>query len=1316
MATVDSLDIKISAQANSASASLDKLVGKLNTLSSSLNKINGSGLTGLANGVNRLATSMQAMKSVGTADFTRLAKNIEKLGNLNVANLNSAASSMSNLTRAFNQLGGVSASAQQVGVLASNLSKLGYKSISNAVTNLPALTRELNNLMTTLSRAPRVSGNVIQMTNALANLASQGGRVGTASRTLVNGLNNSTNAMNRASKSSMSLAAAFGKFYASWFLVIRGIKKLWKSVESSMDYVEVLNYFDAAFTQVAEKADLRSFKELGYDSADEYAKSFSERAKQLTAQMTGFAVTERGTLEATGMPSLGLDPSQLMQYQAMFGQMASSMGVASETSLKLSRALTEIGADLASVKNMDFNKVWNDMASGLAGMSRTLDKYGVNIRNVNLQQKLTELGINASITALNQNDKALLRTIILLDSTRYAWGDMADTINQPANQLRLIKANFQNLGRTIGNLFLPLVQKVLPYINALTIALQRLFTWLGNLLGVDLSKISNAQKNNENLQDIYDSIEDVSDGYDDATKAAKAYENQILDFDEITKLQEPKDTDTSTSTGGGVPSGLLDAAFEKSLSEYQKVWDTAFENMENRSQKMADRIEKSFESIKNALYSISLGNYKKAGYTIGNAISNSLESIKWESVYKKTRNFGKGLADFLNGLISPKLFGNVGKTIASSLNTALYPLNSFGKTFDWKNFGNSIAEGINNFFSTFDFKNAAKTINVWIKGALNTVSTLLKKTDFEKIGKKIGEFLSELDLLEIAGNLAKSLLEAINSAFDLLEGMIKEAPIETSLIVAFGALKFTGLTKKLSSLLAPVPVRLSLGASTLGAGVIQKTIIEPIISKLPKNIIIPVELNMGESFEKAKKEIETLQREYEENAKERKKSLEGSEEEIYYIDALWKKYEELADKAKKTNEEKRMQKYYADELIKQAPELEGMIDEETGGYKSQKEEIKKVIDNLKKKIKIEALQSVYTEALKEQYKQEKALNDLRKNEDYVKAVENHKKAIEEESKAREEYWKAFDENGNLIPEYADKVEELNEKWSDAKGKLDVARVATENWKEQERELNRTLKQAREEAGYYETSIENIMSGTDEVAKSTENATKKSQTYSEESKKTYSEVSTEAEKSTEKINNATEQIKIGKIKINTDSVKNAISNIKEKIPVINKIVSGIKDKALKISINSKEAEKGFLGTVSNFQKMLNELNLPSFNIGLELNQTKTGEWSLKEKTRKKLLPKSYSVGGFPEDGLFFANHSELVGQFSNGKTAVANNAQITAGIEEAAYRGMIRALSESEGNEKNVTFEVQSDPNKIFKVVQKEAKEYTMKTGKSAFLY
>lgn len=116
-------------------------------------------------------------------------------------------------------------------------------------------------------------------------------------------------------------------------------------------------------------------------------------------------------------------------------------------------------------------------------------------------------------------------------------------------------------------------------------------------------------------------------------------------------------------------------------------------------------IEKYKSSIKD-LYS--LGKY------IGDALASAMESIDWKKIYQKADNFGKGLADFLNGLISPRLFYDLGATIAGSLNTALHFLNSFGTTFDWTNFGLSIANGINGFFENFDFALLAKTINAWL--------------------------------------------------------------------------------------------------------------------------------------------------------------------------------------------------------------------------------------------------------------------------------------------------------------------------------------------------------------------------------------------------------------------------------------------------------------------------------------------------------------------------------------------------------------------------------------------------------------------------
>jgi hypothetical protein len=91
--------------------------------------------------------------------------------------------------------------------------------------------------------------------------------------------------------------------------------------------------------------------------------------------------------------------------------------------------------------------------------------------------------------------------------------------------------------------------------------------------------------------------------------------------------------------------------------------------------------------------------------------------------------------------------------------------------------------------------------------------------------------------------------------------------------------------------------------------------------------------------------------------------------------------------------------------------------------------------------------------------------------------------------------------------------------------------------------------------------------------------------------------------------------------------------------------------------------------------------------------------------------TFSYGGFPEDGLFMANHGELVGSFANGKTAVANNDQIIAGIEQAAYLGVSRALEEKG---LKAEFEVKGDPNGMFKVMQKQADSYHRRTGNPAF--
>lgn len=595
------------------------------------------------------------------------------------------------------------------------------------------------------------------------------------------------------------------KQYISVKTAVKGAKQLGSAIESSMDYIENLNYFNKAFGQVAEKADLNAFEEAGYNSAEEYYNSFAQRAEQLTSKMSGFAILENGMLEATGGKSLGLDPSELMNYQAMFAQMSSSMGVTSETSLKLSNALTMIGADLASVKNMDFNKVWEDMASGLAGMSRTLDKYGVNIRNVNLQQKLNELGIQANITKLNQNDKALLRTIILLDTTRYAWSDLSGTLSAPANQLRLIKANFSNLSRTIGNIFLPIVAKALPYINMFVQAIQRLAEWIVKLLGFEDFDWGSSTGNGASdvLGDIYDSADDTSDALDNVSKAAKKAKAGLRGFDEL-KTISISDTSGKDEGTGGSYTGLLEGALDDILEEYQTVWNEGFENMENRANLFADNVAKAFK--RSGLYGV-------AQY-FGESIKSILDSINWESINQISSQVGKSIAEFINGLVEVKgLSDSIGQTIGETINTGVAGANSFfdntnwdsigtfignglnkvvstinwegighfisskcnalfetigeaARTFDWSNFGLQLSNGINTAISDFDWAESGARLGDLVKGLLNTIISLLENTNWGELGRKIAEFLSNIDWIGVIKTTAKAISDAASSLLD----------------------------------------------------------------------------------------------------------------------------------------------------------------------------------------------------------------------------------------------------------------------------------------------------------------------------------------------------------------------------------------------------------------------------------------------------------------------------------------------------------------------------------------------------------------------
>ena len=372
---IDALSISIEAKATKANDAIDRLVGKLDRLSASMGRMNTSNLNGLANGVDKLGRAMQTMNTVKTADFTRLATNLAKLGNINVSALNSTASSLSHLARAFNNVGAVSQNAMQVAELAKGISKLGNKSVTNAIANIPQLAIALRNLMATLSKAPTVSQNVIQMTNALANFNAQGHRVGSASTSVSKGLNKASTSAFKAKKSFGGLASAIGRFYATYFLLIRAIKGIGKAIDSTADYLEAYNYFNVALGKIGSDWS-HQFEQYGYESAEAYAESFSTRLQQRLSGLSGLSIQMNadgtGLLTETGLQNLGLNLQEVTQYASQLASVTNSVGQTGEVSLATASSITKLGSDLSSLFNLDYADVMQNLQSGLIGQSRAL--------------------------------------------------------------------------------------------------------------------------------------------------------------------------------------------------------------------------------------------------------------------------------------------------------------------------------------------------------------------------------------------------------------------------------------------------------------------------------------------------------------------------------------------------------------------------------------------------------------------------------------------------------------------------------------------------------------------------------------------------------------------------------------------------------------------------------------------------------------------------------------------------------------------------------------------------------------------------------
>lgn len=1474
--TVESLDIKINATAKSAKDEITNLVGKIDVLTSSLSKINGSNLSGLANGVSKLGNATKTLSGVKATDYNRIAKGFERFAKIDVGGLSRTASGLNTLANGLKNLGniqnlgGITSAvnavknlskvdmsgfdtskmteiANSVSYLATNLSGVSEiestvtrvvgslarlsnsgQYISNVTTEFPALgkqvvelVKELSsanaidisiakvvegiaklanagkrigetvanldklgegvmNLLKKLQNAPQINSNVANTIQGLGNLASSGSSVSTVSdkaskstKKLRNALSSLKDELKSARKSSKGFVSSIGMFYAKFFLVIRAVKKFGQAIGSAQDYIEEFNYFSVALDKVG-KDSANQFKKAGYNSAEEYAGSFRKRFGKLQKQLTGYDVDyNTGDATNTFSHNLGLDLTEVMNYNAAIAQITNSAGMLGETSIDSAKALTMLSADWASLANLDTADVMQNFQSGLVGQSRALYKYGIDITSAGLAQTAMNHGITESIKNLSQQSKMQLRVLTMLEQSKVAYADLARTINQPANQLRMLQAGFKKLSLTIGSLFMPIVQKLYPYMNAMVMVLQDFAQWVAKLAGIKLGDTDGSRKTPEvpDYSDAADDTDKVAKNMDKTAKKTKKAADNLQGFDIVNKLQDNSDSDSGdTDPSGGNANIDLSKDISDALKNYEKIWDKAFKNNQNKAVKLYKKMKKAI------LDAWKGGDFTSLGSALANWINKGMRNIPWTKIKKTTKKIAKSLATFLNGFVKDLDWTKLGENFSEGLNTWFETSYTFFKTFDWLKFGQSIKEGVTSAINTFNAKLAGKSLGAKLRGMIQFAFGVMVNFPYKNLGKKIGDYINGFleEMGEVRKNtgltgwqeLGKTISDGITGILDTIDTALSTvdwwevgkaigdflSEIEwgkTLLKVGKIIVKalFSALKVAISAF-ARDPLGIAFKLSTVIAGFMAYKKFKAVWGAMK----IMFGKGIQDSLVKSATEIKS---EKIASAWSKKFSTIGTKlgklvGKLMVVEIAFQIAGAITDKLLEASGgdskqlTKNLKTIYGEKGGSFAAALLSTVSGITGGdYQSTygwnahaggDVDLKKTISRYSE------FSSELTELQKKM--DELGIAALTQNSILSKTGKNLRKGIITKKSVKEAVGKKGikkDELQNLLGiNGAEKTADYEKAQKKLKTTMEKLNVPAKEQKSILKSLETELKNG-------EITWEDYKKITDKNYKSTDALKKKIDSLKPKSVKVKAETSggNDVDSLQGKVNGlqgktVTAGVKtfgiknLGDLSVAMKTMKNRDINVnidpKLRKGWYNAVKAQLQQKKFSLDVSAsinnvtegklKSSVKSMDGRKVNYGKLNAAINNAKNRV--TIGQQGQIFVSHAEKSLIKMLKKyglnyeTYANGGFPEDGWFRAKHGEMMGKFDNGKSVVANNKQITTGISEAVapavYAATKAAIKEELSNANVGGGDVYLDGTKVTTAIINNAKKISKNKG------
>lgn len=497
--TIESLQIEIEASSKTAVSGIDALTSSLEKLRAATK--GGVGLSSISKNIREIGTATNSINSNSVTNITGLTKAIQLLGSTKISS--SIASQIGAISTALQgaDFSGGKAKMESLVDALSPLATLSKTNLSSYVTNLkklPETFAELNKI-----DMNALTAKVQELATAFKPLGDEMQKVANGFSAFPNKIQKLLNATNQIPGANKQAAASFTDLFHKMKVGIQTIKAvgrtIWSAVENSMDYVENVNLFAVAMGDATE-------------SAMAYAESVSAL--------------------------MGIDPSEWIRAQGIFQTLATGFGVASDRATVMSQNLTQLGYDLASLYNMDTETALLKLKSGLAGELEPLRDIGYDLSQAKLEATALELGITKSVSAMTQAEKAQLRYYAIMTQVTTAHGDMANTLTDPANQMRVLKSEIGKTTREIGNAFIPVLQAILPYAIAVTKVIGELAKSIASLMGY---------KEEDPTERVKENTSSVQENLEGAQEEAKKLKSYMLGIDELNVLNPTEGTGENTS-------------------------------------------------------------------------------------------------------------------------------------------------------------------------------------------------------------------------------------------------------------------------------------------------------------------------------------------------------------------------------------------------------------------------------------------------------------------------------------------------------------------------------------------------------------------------------------------------------------------------------------------------------------------------------------------------------------------------------------------------------------------------------------------------